>query len=145
MGLFDFLFGSDESSTKQWGPRKFLIFGERRNGGKLNERSKFFFASPFRRLGLLAKTGTVATMTTMACRDLIRMRIMIFNASASIIFGTTFGTIFARRNFFQKNDTQAETLVIQIFPRIVYTISRSKTANLRRKTPSAPKIFTPLL
>ena len=28
MGLFDFLFGSDESSTKQWGPRKFLIFGE---------------------------------------------------------------------------------------------------------------------
>ena len=27
MGLFDFLFGSDESSTKQWGPRKFLILG----------------------------------------------------------------------------------------------------------------------
>ena len=32
---------------------------------------------------------------------------------------TFFGTIFARRNFFQKNHTQAETLVIQIFPRIV--------------------------
>ena len=28
MGLFDFLFGSDESSNKQWGPRKFSIFGE---------------------------------------------------------------------------------------------------------------------
>ena len=49
MGLFDFLFGSSESSTKQWGPRKFLIFGERRNGGKPNEQSEFFFASRFRR------------------------------------------------------------------------------------------------
>ena len=49
MGLFDFLFGSDESSTKQWGPRKFLILGERRNGGKLNSRREFLLASPFRR------------------------------------------------------------------------------------------------
>ena len=49
MGLFDFLFGSSESSTKQWGPRKFLIFGERRNGGKPNEQSEFFFARRFRR------------------------------------------------------------------------------------------------
>ena len=71
MGLFDFLFGSDESSTKQWGPRKFLIFGERRNGGKLNSRREFLLASPFRR-------GTVATTTAMVCQDLIRMRIMIF-------------------------------------------------------------------
>jgi hypothetical protein len=28
--------------------------------------------------GPLAKTGTVATTTAMVCRDLIRMRIMIF-------------------------------------------------------------------
>ena len=76
MGLFDFLFGSDESSTKQWGPRKFLIFGERRNGGNLNEQSEFFVASPFRR-GPLARTGIVAIMTTMACLALIRIMIMI--------------------------------------------------------------------
>ena len=47
MGLFDFLFGSDESSTKQWGPRKFLIFGERRNGGKLNSHASFFLQAHF--------------------------------------------------------------------------------------------------
>ena len=90
MGLFDFLFGSDESSTKQWGPRKFLIFGERRNGGKLNSHASFFLQAHFdeiaviaqvvRATGLLAKTGTVAITTAMACRDLIRMRIMISNA-----------------------------------------------------------------
>ena len=74
MGLFDFLFGSDESSTKQWGPRKFLILGERRNGGKLNSQCEFLLASPFRR-------GIVATMTMTACQALIRMMIMISNAS----------------------------------------------------------------
>ena len=36
MGLFDFLFGSDESSTKQWGPRKFTIFGESGGIGRPN-------------------------------------------------------------------------------------------------------------
>ena len=47
MGLFDFLFGSDENSTKQWGPRKFLIFGERRNGDKLNSYASFFLQAHF--------------------------------------------------------------------------------------------------
>lgn len=47
MGLFDFLFNSDENSTKQWGPRKFLILGERRNGGKLNSHASFFLQAHF--------------------------------------------------------------------------------------------------
>ena len=102
-------------------------------------------AQAVHRTGHLVKTGTVAITTTMLCRDLIRMRIMIFNASASIIFGTTFGVTFGTRKLFQKKYTHAETLVIQMLPRVVYTISLSKFSNLRHKTPSAPKIFTPLL
>ena len=49
MGLFDFLFGSDESSDFTGSPRGSWASGERRNGGKPNEQSEFFFASQFRR------------------------------------------------------------------------------------------------
>ena len=57
----------------------------------------------------------------------------------------TFSTIFARRNFISKKYTYAETLVIQMFLRIVHTILPSKFFHLRHKTPSAPKIFAALL
>ena len=36
MGLFDFLFGSDESSSKYRGPRKFTICGESGDSGHPN-------------------------------------------------------------------------------------------------------------
>ena len=73
MGLFDFLFGYDESSTKQWGAKIFNFWGEEKwRQAKLAR--EFLFASPFRR-------GTVATMTTMACQVSMRMMIMISNAS----------------------------------------------------------------
>ena len=49
MGLFDFLFGSSESSDFTGFPRGSWASGERRNGGKPNEQSEFFFASQFRR------------------------------------------------------------------------------------------------
>ncbi len=52
-------------------PKIFNFWGEEKwRQAKLAR--EFLLASPFRR-------GTVATMTTTACRDLIRMRIMISN------------------------------------------------------------------
>ena len=51
----------------------------------------------------------------------------------------------ARENFFSKKYIRAETLVIQMLPRVVYTILPSKISNLRRKTSSVPKIFAALL
>ena len=70
-------------------------------------------------IGPLAKTGTLAITTTIVCQDLIRMKIMIFNASALIIFGTTLGVTFGKRKLFQKKYTHTETLVIQMLPRVV--------------------------
>ena len=68
-----------------------------------------------------------------------------FRQCIPIIFGTTFGTIFGTRKLFQKKHTHAETPVIQMLPRVVSPISLSTFSNLRRKTPSAPKIFAALL
>ena len=92
-------------------PKIFNFWGEEK-WRQTKLAREFLLASPFRR-------GIVATTTTMACLVLIRMRIMIFNASALIIFGTTFGVTFGTRKLFQKKYTHAETLVIQMFPRIV--------------------------
>ena len=49
MGLFDFLFGGSESCDFTGSPQNSWFCGERRNGGKPNEQSEFFFASQFRR------------------------------------------------------------------------------------------------
>ena len=49
MGLFDFLFGGSESNDFTGSPQSSWVCGERRNGGKPNEQSEFFFASRFRR------------------------------------------------------------------------------------------------
>ena len=68
-----------------------------------------------------------------------------FRQCIPIIFGTTFGTIFGTRKLFSKKYTHAETPVIQMLPRVVFPISLSTFSNLRRKTPSAPKIFAALL
>ena len=57
----------------------------------------------------------------------------------------TFGATFGARKLFSKKYIHAEALVIQMLPRVVYTISPTKFSNLRRKTPSAPKIFAALL
>ena len=92
-------------------PKIFNFWGEEKwRQAKLAR--EFFLASPFRR-------GIVATTTTMLCRDLIRMKTMIFNANALIIFGTTFGVTFGTRKLFQKKYTHTETLVIQMLPRVV--------------------------
>mgnify|MGYP003505452130 CR=1 FL=1 len=68
-----------------------------------------------------------------------------FRQCIPIIFGTTFGTIFGTRKLFSKKYTHAETPVIQMLPRVVCPISLSTFSNLRRKTPSTPKIFAALL
>ena len=64
------------------------------------------------------------------------MRIMIFNASASIIFGTTFGT----RKLFSKKYTHAEVVIIQQLPYVIHTYFSFKIPNLRHKTTKMPKI-----
>ena len=46
---------------------------------------------------------------------------------------TTFGTIFARRNFISKKYPYAEALVIQMLLRIVYTIPLSKFSTFGAK------------
>ena len=70
MGLFDFLFGSDESSTNGLFDKITAVFM------KIVATAQAVLVTGHR-----VKTGTVATMTTMACRDLTRMMIMISNAS----------------------------------------------------------------
>ena len=92
------------------------------------------------RTGPLAKTGTLAITTTMVCQDLIHMKIMTFNASALIIFGTTFGTIFGTHKLFSKKYTHAEVLIIQQLPHIIHTYSSFKIINLRHKNTKTPKI-----
>ena len=54
------------------GPPKIFNFWGEEKWRQAKLAREFLLASPFRR-------GTVATMTTTACRDLIRMRIMISN------------------------------------------------------------------
>ena len=71
MGLFDFLFGSDESSTNGL----FDIEDYRSIHEDLATAQVALVT------GHRLKTGIVAIMTMMTCRDLIRMRIMISNAS----------------------------------------------------------------
>ena len=96
MGLFDFLFGSDESSTNG------LFDIEDYRSVHENRRHRASGSSNW----TSREDWTLATTTTMLCRDLIRMRIMIFNASALIIFGTTFGTIFGTKKKITKKITQ---------------------------------------
>jgi hypothetical protein len=51
----------------------------------------------------------------------------------------------ARENFFQKKYTHTEVVIIQPLPHAIYTKFLPELSNLRRKTPSAPKIFAALL
>jgi hypothetical protein len=67
------LFGSDESSTKQWSPPKIFNFWGEEKWRQAKLAREFLLASPFRR-------GIVAIMTMMACQVSMRMMIMIFNA-----------------------------------------------------------------
>lgn len=70
MGLFDFLFGLRRAQ-----PMDYLTSKTTAAFMKTAVIAQVVLA-----IGLLAKIGTVTTTIAMVCRNLIRMRIVIFNA-----------------------------------------------------------------
>ena len=92
-------------------------------------------------IGHLAKTGIAETTTAMVCRDLIRMMIMIFNICAPINFRRN---LRAKKLYFKKTHPRGSSCNTDASACCIYYFT-PKFSNLRRKTPSTPKIFASLL